>query len=56
MVSKLNCLEKYVTMIYALSSEHEKIGLWIKAAPKPPQSRNSRPGYAEGQLGRSKLK
>ena len=37
-------LAKYVIIIYALGSVHEKFGVWIKAVPKSLQRQNSRPG------------
>ena len=34
-------LEKYIIIIYALGSAHEKFGVWIKAISKSLQSQNS---------------
>ena len=44
MVISVKLLTKYVIIIYALGSVHEKFGVWIKAVPKSIESRNSRPG------------
>ena len=42
MLISVKLLTKYVIIIYALGSEHEKFGAWIKAVAL--QRRNSRPG------------
>ena len=43
MLILVKLLAKYVTIIYALGSVHEKFGVWIKTVPKSFHSRNSRP-------------
>ena len=47
MLILVKLLTKYVMIIYALASVHEKFGVWIKAVPKSLQRRNSRPGWAK---------
>ena len=49
-------LTKYVVIIYALGSVHEKLGVWIKAVPS--RSKGEIPGRARRKelLSRSKLK
>ena len=47
MLISVKLLTKYVIIIYALGSVHEKFGVWIKAVPKSLQRRNSRPGRAK---------
>ena len=34
----IKLLRKYVIIIYALGSVHEKFGIWIKAVPKSPKA------------------
>ena len=47
MLIPVKLLTKYVIIIYPLGSVHEKFGVWIKAVPKSPQRRNSRPRQAK---------
>ena len=47
MLILVKLLTKYVIIIYALASVHEKFGVRIKAVPKSLQRRNSRPGWAK---------
>ena len=47
MLISVKLLTKYVIIIYALGSVHEKFGVEIKAIPKALQRRNSRPGQAK---------
>ena len=47
MLISVKLLTKYVIIIYALGSAHEKFGVWIKAVPKSLQRQNSRPGKAK---------
>ena len=49
-------LQKYVIIIYAFGSAHEKFGVWNKAVSKLFQSRNIRPSQAKERLSHSKLK
>ena len=41
MLILVKMLAKYFIIIYALGSVHEKFGVWIKAVPKPFQSRST---------------
>ena len=47
MLISVKLLTKYVIIIYALGSVHEKFGVSIKAVPKSFQRRNSWPGQAK---------
>ena len=47
MLILVKLLTKYVIIIYALASVHEKFGVRIKAVPKSLQRRNSWPGWAK---------
>ena len=47
MLISVKLLTKYVIIIYALGSVHEKFGVLLKAVPKSRQRRNSRPGQAK---------
>ena len=38
MLISVKLLTKYVIIIYALGSVHEKFGVWIKAVPKSPKA------------------
>ena len=56
MLISVKLLTKYIMIIYALGSVHEKSGVWIKAVPKTLQRRNSRPTRRKERLSHSKLK
>ena len=47
MLISVKLLAKYVIIIYALGSVHEKVGVWVKAVPKSLQRRNYQTGQAK---------
>ena len=47
MLISVKLLKKYVIIIYALGSVHERLAVGNKAVPKALQRRNSRPGQAK---------
>ena len=59
MFISVKLLTKYIIMIYALGSVHEKFGAWIKAVPNSVQirSKGEIPGLAwrKERVSRSKL-
>ena len=56
MLISIKLFAKYVIIIYALGSVHEKFSVWIKAVPKSLQRRNSGRARRKERLSRSKLK
>ena len=56
MLISVKLLTKYVAIIYALGSVHEKFGVWIKAVPKLLQGEIPGRARRKERLGRSKLK
>ena len=56
MLILVKLLTKYVIIIYALGSVHEKFSIWIKAIPKLLQRRNFGWAREKEQVSHSKLK
>ena len=55
MLISVKLLTKYVIVIYALGSVHEKFGVWIKAVPKRSKGKISGWARRKEQLSRSTL-